>query len=202
MMRQVVALGAAVSLIVVGCSSPAPTPPKTQLEVRQFQTRNFDTTDTKLVLKTLLNVLQDEGYQVKHASVDLGVISATKETDLGGTATTGSTETSVGPLIITALALAAIIGIAATSRGNRADVGTGGTYGSSGEPAVAKTEVIECTGNVSEHGNQTRVRVSFQRKVLSNQGDTLEVNVIDDPNFYQDFFSKVDKGLFLQEEQL
>ena len=32
-----------------------------------------------MVMKSLLNVLQDDGFIVKNASVDLGLISATKE---------------------------------------------------------------------------------------------------------------------------
>ena len=58
------------------------------------------------------------------------------------------------------------------------------------------------TGNVSEFGQQTKVRVSFQRKVLDNRGDVVEVEPIDDPVFYQDFFSRMDKSLYLQKEHL
>ena len=36
----------------------------------------------KLVMKAMLNVLQDDGYVVKNAVVDLGLITATKEIDV------------------------------------------------------------------------------------------------------------------------
>ena len=36
--------------------------PMTQLEKRQFQTRTYDSTDKALVMKAMLNVLQDEGF--------------------------------------------------------------------------------------------------------------------------------------------
>jgi hypothetical protein len=62
--------------------------------------------------------------------------------------------------------------------------------------------VIDCTSNVSERAQQTRVRVSFQRKVLDNEGNIMRSEPIDEAAFYQDFFSKVDKAIFLQKEQL
>ena len=35
-----------------------------------------------MVMKALLNVPQDEGFIVKHASVELGLLNATKEVDI------------------------------------------------------------------------------------------------------------------------
>ena len=68
----------AAAALVGGCR-PAVQPPKTQLEVREFQTRTFDVADPKLVMKAMLNVLQDDGYVVKNAVVDLGLITASQE---------------------------------------------------------------------------------------------------------------------------
>ena len=67
--------------LVYGCASATGVTevPKTQLEIREYQTREYDTKDVKMVMKSLLNVLQDDGFIVKNASVDLGLISATKE---------------------------------------------------------------------------------------------------------------------------
>jgi hypothetical protein len=50
-----------------------------QLQVREFQTRTYETTDTAVVMKAVLNVLQDEGYIIKTANTDLGLITARKE---------------------------------------------------------------------------------------------------------------------------
>ena len=71
----------ALALVAGGCASNAK-PPKTQLETRELQTRTFDTKDEKLVMKAMLNVLQDDGYVVKNAVTDLGLITATHESDL------------------------------------------------------------------------------------------------------------------------
>jgi hypothetical protein len=55
---------------------------------------------------------------------------------------------------------------------------------------------------VSEYGEQARVRVNFQIKVLNNKGGIMKIEQIDDEKYYQDFFSKVDKGIFIQKEKI
>jgi hypothetical protein len=76
--RRVVSL---VSLtLVAGCVPRAPEhAPLPPLQVREFQTRTYETTDTKMVMKALLNVLQDDGFVIKTANTDLGLITARKE---------------------------------------------------------------------------------------------------------------------------
>jgi hypothetical protein len=66
----------------------------------------------------------------------------------------------------------------------------------------SKNSIIECSANVSEHGPQTRVRVNFQMKVMNNKGEVVVVKSIDDQKHYQEFFAKVDKGIFIQKEGL
>jgi hypothetical protein len=66
-------------ILILGCATTPATPPKTQLEIREFQTREYNTGNTKMVMKSLLNVLQDDGYIIKVANVDLGLLSASKE---------------------------------------------------------------------------------------------------------------------------
>lgn len=63
-----------------------------------------------------------------------------------------------------------------------------------------KNSVIECAANVTELSHGMRVRLSFQVKVFDNQGNVQAVETIQDPLFYQDFFSRVDKGVFLEKE--
>jgi hypothetical protein len=163
-------------VFAAGCSTAVP-PAKTALEVREIQTRTFDTPDARLVMKAMLNVLQDDGFVVKNAVVDLGLITAAKETDLAPRRSDpGGGELVTGPGL-------AVLGVQAPA-----------TY--------RKLEVQDFTGNVTEFGKQTRVRASFQRKILDNRGGVLRVEPIDDPKFYQDFFSRMDKGVYLQKEQL
>ena len=55
--------------------------PMTQLEKRQFQTRTYETIDKPLVMKAMLNVLQDEGFIVYNANPLLGFIYGVKDFD-------------------------------------------------------------------------------------------------------------------------
>jgi len=182
MRRAGAALLVAAATALAGCATSVQ-PPKTQLEIREYQTRTFDTADSKLVMKAMLNVLQDDGYVVKNAVVDLGLITASKEIDLTP-GRSGDAGAGLGGTWIF---------------GGRGGFVFGGPQTATNYP---KTEVRDFTGNVSEFGNQTSVRVSFQRKVLDNRGNVVEVQPIDDPTFYQDFFSRMDKSLYLQKERL
>lgn len=69
------------ALLLIGCSG-TPKPLRSQLEVRQIQTRITDATDTRMVLKAMLNVLQDEGFIVKSADTDLGLLTGSKGVDV------------------------------------------------------------------------------------------------------------------------
>lgn len=68
--------------IFTACSRQPIVQTKTQLQVREFQSRTYDTRDIKLVLKAMINVLQDEGFIIKTANVELGLLSAVKEVEL------------------------------------------------------------------------------------------------------------------------
>lgn len=152
---------------VLGCA-PAPMPPmqqqpRTQLQSREFQTRAYETTDTKLILKALVNVLQDDGFIVKNANQDLGLVVAAKGTE--------NPDTPAMLWLRTEL-------------------------------LWDKTFVVECSANVSEFGRQTKVRVNFEERSINNRGAISHVKQIDDAKYYQDFFMRVDKGIFIQRERL
>ena len=142
-------------------------PPITQLQIREIQTREFDTKDTKLVMKSMMNVLQDEGFIIKNAVLDLGLLSAEKNTDIE----------------------------------NPHDATFARMWG--GEHARwDKQQVLEASANISEYGAKTRVRMNFQVRILDNCGGPSEVSTIKNAHHYQDFFEKVSKGIFIQQENI
>lgn len=55
--------------------------PMAQLEKREFQTRTYTTSEKPVVMKAILNALQDEGYIVYNANPLLGFIYGIKEFD-------------------------------------------------------------------------------------------------------------------------
>ncbi len=152
---------------------------QTQLETREFQTRVFDTNDTKLIMKALLNVLQDDGFIVKNAVTDLGLLSASKEIDIQQQKQSGS---DFWNNLFTAMA------------------NSGSNKSHNNEQTYQKLKIVEVSVNVSEFGLKSKVRANFQAKILDNKGNTVEVKTVDDPKFYQDFFMKVDKGVFIQKQ--
>lgn len=156
------------ALVLASCVPQNVEPPKSQLQVRQMQTREYDERDTKAVMKALIDVLQDEGFQIRNADVALGFISAQKEVDLERPGDRFFSSWSADGTI----------------------------------PRWRKAAVIEASINVSEFGKTTRVRANFQRKELDNLGGTLGVKAMDDERFFQYFFEKVDKGLFISREKI
>ncbi|MEN9281320.1 MAG: hypothetical protein RL594_255 [Bacteroidota bacterium] len=180
-------LGISLTVVLSSCTIinrlPQVQPPQTQLQTREFQTREFDTNDVKLVMKAMLNVLQDDGFVVKNAVVDLGLLTANKEIQLNArpTASDSYWTEAFGALL--------------TGRNTQ-----GSRNQQQQDHRYSKFKNIEVSINVSELGRRTRVRANFQAKVLDNTGNPVEVYVINDPKFYQDFFAKVDKGIFLQKQ--
>lgn len=144
--------------------------PKTQLEKRQCQTRTYEGTDKALIMKAMLNVLQDEGYIVNNANPLLGFISGVKEFDV--------TDKSID--------IQKEFGISKNSLNMKG----------------IRVATIEATANVTEYGKEMKVRINFKRKLLNAYGNAQIINEIDDEKYYQDFFAKIDKAIFIQKQKI
>jgi len=178
-MKRVFYLFTILILFLVGLSAQAKNnyaymsplvPKKTQLEKRQIQTRAYDCTDDTLIMKAILNVLQDEGYIVNNANPILGFISGAKEFDVNDQSIDIAKEFGV----------------------NRRTLIRQGI----------KVATIESTANVTEYGQQIKVRITFKRKLLNMYGNAQVINEINDEKYYQDFFAKVDKAIFIQKQKI
>lgn len=172
-------LSAVAMLLLSGCVAPIVRPPKTALQMREMQTRSYEFGDSNQVQKAVFDVLQDDGYVVKNAEVSLGLLTATKEQPVEG----GRSSNPFG--------------------GGFALGHYGGMWGGqSAQEQWPALEVLEASVNVTPHGKLTKVRVTFQRRVLNNFGGPISSEMIEDLAFYQDFFSRVDKSLFLLRQKL
>ena len=80
-MKQILIISFLIGFFLINCAS-IPKIEKTQLQIREIQTRTYEISESKLVLKAMLNVLQDDGFIVKTAVPELGLFTATKETDI------------------------------------------------------------------------------------------------------------------------
>jgi hypothetical protein len=170
-------LGSLFSVVVLGgCMMRPPPRPKSVMEIRQIQTRLFETKDSRAVQKAVFDVLQDDDYIVKNADMDFGLITAVKERSLN------------------------------SGRGVSAGFG----FGLPGSPFALSSnqqvwpaaEIYEVTVNVTPERDRTKVRLNVQRRVTNNINGVVESQLLEDPKFYQDFFARVDKGLYLQREGL
>jgi hypothetical protein len=65
-----------------------------------------------------------------------------------------------------------------------------------------KSSILEASANVASFGSETRLRINFQLKSLENGSNLKQIQTVLDGRAYQEFFSKVDKGLFRQREDL
>lgn len=187
---QIIASAILACLMLASCTiinrPPTPTVPKTQLQIREFQTREFDTNDVKLIMKAMLNVLQDDGFVVKNAVMDLGLLTATKEIDLGSSGGSSTASDDYWAKIFESM-------------------WKGSNYNNrSSQPQqqqrYSKFKQVEASINVSPIGKRCKVRANFQAKILDNQGQPMDVYVIDDQKFYQEFFAKVDQSIFIQKQ--
>ena len=113
---------------------------------------------------------------IKNADKDLGFIQATKDIEISG----GGGSPSLGIF------------------GGFGDVGVWGNP----QQRWRNSSQIDCSGTLTKVGNSTNVRLIFQKKTLDNFGVPMGISLIEDPEYYQNVFVKIDKSLFLERENL
>ena len=151
--------------------------PAAPLELRQAQSRSFETPDSRLVLKAALNVLQDQGFVIRHADAELGLVTAVMEWR--------SRRPSRGLRVLKWVTVVP-------------------TYGASLLLPTGKDEfsAIEANVNVTAEAARTRVRVSLVTKVTDKDGAVRSVAPVDDPLAYQRLLAGLDQAVFLEKEGL
>lgn len=141
--------------------------PQTQLQKRQYQTRQYNGISKADIMKAMLNVLQDEGFIVNNANSLLGFISGVKE--FSPDDKTIDVQAELG-----------------TKKGLMGCV----------------VAAVEATANISEYGKDFKVRINFKTKLLNAYGNAYKITEITDEQYYQNFFSKVDKAIFIQKQKI
>jgi hypothetical protein len=177
MARHAVPVAFAVAALGCAATTRSRLPPQSALELRQAQSRIVETPDPRLVLKAAINVLQDQGFVIRHADAELGLVTAVTEWRSG--------RPNKGLRIVKwAAALP--------------------TYGASLLLPTGRTEfsVIEAVVNVTPESARVRVRVSLVAKITDREGNLLRVSPVDDPLLYQRFLAGLDKAAFLEREGL
>jgi hypothetical protein len=166
-----------VGACATGRSSARPLAPSSSLELRQLQSRAFEGTDARLVLKAALDALQDEGYVIREADAELGLVTGVME---------WQSQKRNGSLHF-------MKWVAALP-----------TYGASLLVPSGRDEfsAVEANVNVTQEAAGTRVRISLVSRVTEKNGKVRSVTPVEDAVAYQALLARLDKAIFLQREGL
>ena len=154
---------------------------------RALQTRMFETSDEKELLSASAAVLQDLGFQVEESSTEVGMLRAAKER--------GARE--YGQEIMQSLIF--ILG----ALGGKAVIVPVDVH-----QQISATLV---TRRSETDASRFSVRILFHRSVWKGDGNTGDQHIppgqqslemIYDGNIYQQFFSKLSKGVFLEAHKI
>lgn len=146
---------------------------------RQFQGRQYDTKNEKEIISACAGVLQDLGFTIDDSETDLGLIVASKDRD----------ATDAGQVAFATLSV--VLSAFGGSSSNAFDY-------------IDKVQKIRASivTKLSESGEKTIVRVTFQRVVWNNRGDVSRMETLKDVDLYQGFFERLSKAIFLEAQQI
>lgn len=142
------------------------------LERRQTQTRVFETQDEAELLSASAALLQDLGFNLDESEVELGVLVASKQRD--------ATESGQ---VAASIVMAALLGVAMPWDDEQ------------------KIRAAVITRRLQDR-NGYAVRLTMQRIIWNTQGQVSGTEPLDDPEMYQEFFSKLSKAVFLEAQEL
>lgn len=166
------------------------------MEIREMQTRVFNTSDTNKVYKAAINTLQDNDFSIQNIEDEVGFILAQKENKEKrankGTVAVYSTTMALN-VVSAALGGSGYNGI--TDSGMRLN-----------NELAARTIVTVANVNVEPFGKkQTKVRVTFIERELQNadgysyvKSAPRKINRITSPEVYKEFFRQLDKSIFYE----
>jgi hypothetical protein len=176
-MKKCFLLALILCFFVSGCQSAIPKEALVfdpqSLEMRQLQTRYFDTKNEQEVLMSSAGLLQDLGFNIDESETSLGFILGTKDRD----------ATDAGQ-IAGAVVMAALFGV----------------YMSTDDHQIMRACIV--THPLGQAKEKIAVRVTFQRIVWNTQGQISKKEGIVIPEIYQEFFSKLSKAVFLEANQI
>lgn len=163
-------------VLIFGCAankSIVERPTKSQLELRGIQSRTVDSTDIKFITRMIVQVLQDDSYTIANLDSDVGFLNATKEIDGGKEKYKFALYDIYYPIAI----------YKAVKLGRN-------------------IIEVKATISVRVYKKNSKIRASFNSTLIDKNGKVKSIKTIEDQKFYQSFFAKVDKALFLEKNEL
>jgi hypothetical protein len=139
------------------------------LEKRQLQTRVYENVTEDIVISASVGIMQDLGYTIKETESKLGLVVGEKDRD--------ATEAGQVALAI----LGALVG-ASTPIDSHQKIKI--------SLVVSPVRIDDMT--------RYQARIALQRIVWNTQNQISKIESLDDKDIYEDFFTKLDKALFLE----
>jgi hypothetical protein len=177
--RQIVT--AIVLLNLIGCTTQVPKEAlrleESSLDIRSMQSRTYEAPSETVILAASIAVLQDMEYNLDKVEKPLGVLTASKLVDADST----------GEKIM--LGLLDVLCAAGGSGGCNSS-----SSASDSQKIIVTLVVLPSLASEGEYVT----RVTLQRVVYDKQQRVKLMESIDDPETYQDIFTKLSKSLFLQ----
>jgi hypothetical protein len=163
-------------LLLAGCGgipANALKLPPDSVQIRQRQTRSFDTIDESVLLAACVALLQDMGYTITESETELGVIVATKE----------RSAINPGEVIFKVLALF---------------TGVGDTWATRQDIHVS----VALRSDDSSPHRRSLVRVTFQRVVYDFTNAVKKREQLKHAALYEEFFERLAKSIFLEAQKV
>ncbi len=164
-----------ISLFFVACSSKpiVERSTKSQLELREMQSKKISNTDINFLSRGILQVLQDDEFTILNSDSNLGYFNAKKKLDGGKESYKFAWYDIYYPIAI---------------------------YKASTLSMLVKE--INATITIRIYEDHSVIRASFNSDLINEDGKLQSSKTIEEPRFYQEFFAKVDKALFLERNNL
>lgn len=171
-------------LLMASCAAPRPTQmfslPPDYLARRQMTTRQFDTNDERKILSASAQVVQDMGFTIDESETRLGLITASRKSEIGSPAQRAAVTGGVMALAV----------LGAVAGGQNVQV-------QQPEFDVEQTMFLTLVTTRSRAGNGFNVRIEMSRTIKTNLNNTRSERISHQPTF-QDFFNRLGQSLFLE----
>lgn len=160
---------------------------------RAMQTREFETTDELELLSASAAVLQDLGFQISEVEREAGFLRATKE----------RSAREYGQEIQRTLIFLLTMALSSQSRSNAVTIVPTDLHQQINASLVARP--------IRTDGTAHEVRVLFYRLVWKSDGQSGNLHIrpglqrmemIRDAGIYQQFFARLQKSVFLEEQKI
>jgi hypothetical protein len=144
------------------------------LEKRNLQTRKYEGILESDLLLASAGVIQDLGFNIDESETKLGVISGSKRSD-------ATDAGQIAGAVLLALATGVVVPVDSNQKFN-----------------ISLVVRPSDTNPLKNHF----VRVTFQRIVWNTNNNISTIEGLEDPEMYQDFFTRLSKAVFLEGHKL